>query len=393
MWIKQVLNATEESESPVRYFYWSAISAISAVARRNIYLDKYYYILYPNLYVLLVGESGLRKGVPISLAQKLVSKINCTRVLSGRGSIQGIIKNLSQTFTLPDRSLITDAIGFLVSSEFDAMLVKDDSAFTLLTDLYDTHFKTDWKNIIKVAGTDHLKNIYLSLIGASNETNLMSAIPKNAIGGGFVARTIIVLEEKRRLLNDLTERPKVIPDYDALAKRLFEISNIKGEFKYDNLGKELYQHWYASFMKVESMDKTGTLERIHDTILKVAMCISLSRKNDLVLLKDEIEEAIEECLNCTAGMKKVFLGSGEHSLAKPTAMVLKMLIINPEHKLSRKRLLTELYGTADAYDLDRIIDTLSQSGAIDSYQNGKDVYYIMKNEIVNQYSRIIKEMN
>lgn len=393
MWIKQVMSSTEESESPSRYFYWAAISAISAVARRNIYLDKFYYILYPNLYVLLVGESGLRKGVPIALAQKLVSKINCTRVISGRGSIQGIIKNLSQAFTLPDKSLITDAIGFLVSSEFDAMLVKDDSAFTLLTDLYDTHFKTDWKNIIKIAGTDHLKNIYLSLIGASNETNLMSAIPKNAIGGGFVARTIIVLEEKRRLLNDLTNRPKVIPDYDALSKRLFEISNLKGEFKYDNLAKETYQQWYASFMKVEGMDKTGTLERIHDTILKVAMCIALSRKNDLVLLKDEIEEATDECLSCVAGMKKVFLGSGEHSLAKPTAMILKMLIIHPEHKLSRKRMLTDLYGTADAYDLDRIIDTLSQSGAIDSYQNGKDIFYVMKNEIVSQYSRIIKEMN
>lgn len=391
-WIKEVMESTNESESPERYFYWAAISTISAVCRRNIYLDKYFYKLYPNIFVLLIGPSGLRKGVPISLAQKLVEKVHCTRVISGRGSIQGIVKDLAKAYTLPDSSIIKDAIGFLVSSEFDSMLVQDDSAFTLLTDLYDTHFKDDWKNIIKVAGTDHLKQIYLSLLGASNETNLAHAIPHNAVGGGFVARTVIVLEEKKRRLNPLTERPVRVPDYDKLSERLFKIANLKGTFTYSPEGKLFYEQWYEQFMNLENSDPTGTLERIHDTVLKVAMCISLSKKDELVLDKDDIEEAVEKCVECTAGMKRVFLGHGEHALAKPTAKVLKLLLTAPDNQLLRKKLLIALYGEADSLDLDRIMDTLVQSGAVESFNTSQGALYKMPIDVVNKYIRLRKEI-
>ena len=392
MWIQEVLDATEESESPERYFYWAAISAISAICRRNIYLDKYFYKLYANLYVLLIGPSGLRKGVPISIAQRLVEQVHCTRVISGRGSIQGIVRDLSKAYTLPDSSIIKDAIGFLVSSEFDSMLVQDEIAFTLLTDLYDTHFKDDWKNIIKVAGTDHLKNIYLSLLGASNETNLSHAIPHNAIGGGFVARTIIVLEEKKRLLNPLTERPLRVPDYDKLSERLFKIANINGIFTYSPEGKKFYEDWYTDFAADETKDPTGTLERVHDTVLKVAMCISLSKKDELVLDKCDIEEAVEKCLECVPGMKRVFLGHGEHALAKPTAHVLKILLVAKDNQRTRKQLLSDLYGEADCVDLDRIVDTLVQSDAIESFKTPQGVLYKMKAKVVSQYLRLRKEI-
>ena len=392
-WINEVLEATEESESPERYFYWSAVSAISAICRRNIYLDKFFYKLYPNIFVLLIGPSGLRKGVPISMAQKLVEKVGCTRVISGRGSIQGVIKDLARAYTLPDKSILTDAIGFLVSSEFDAMLVNDDQTFSLLTDLYDTHFKEDWKNIIKVAGTDHLKQIYLSLFAASNETNLAHAVPHNAVGGGWVARTLIILEERKRRLNSLTERPKKVPDYDKLSKRLFEIANLKGAFTFSPESKSLYDSWYNDFARDENSDPTGTLERIHDTILKVAMCISLAEKNELILERSDIEQAIDKCLECTTGMKRVFLAHGEHSLAKPTMKVLKILIVAKEHQKLRKSLLSELYGEADAMDLDRIIDTLTQAGAIESINTPNGVLYKMPDKIAERYVNFKKEIN
>jgi len=119
------------------------------------------------------------------------------------------------------------------------------------------------------------------------------------------------------------------------------------------------------------------------------MCISLSYKNDLVITESDLEEATWRCMDTIIGMKKVFLGSGEHSLAKPTAHVLRILVTKPEHKISRLKLLQALYGEADAIDLDRIIDTFNQSGFIDLLNVNGEIWYQLKIEVVNQFKTIV----
>lgn len=391
-WIKEILKSTASSEAPERYFWWAAVSAISAVTRRRIFLERWHYKLYPNLYVILVGPSGLRKSIPISLAQKLVERVDCTRVFSGRASIQAIIRELGKAYTLENKQIITDSIGFLLAPELDNLLVEDDHAPNLLLDLYDTFTKDKWKNILKSTSTDNLKNVYLTMFGASNETNLSLALPKSTTQGGLLARMSIVLEERKRLLNPLVRRPQFIPDYEELSKRLFEVSNLQGEFRWDNSVGEHYENWYNSFMTLESLEKTGTLDRLGDTVLKVAMCISLSYKNDLVFLKDDIDEAIFRCQECQTGMRKVFLGSGEHSLARATAHVLRILITRPNHMISRGKLLTQLFGEADVVDLDRIIDTLVQAGAVECIKQGmEEMVYKMSDETVSKFGRFVEE--
>src|SRR3954467_13696876 len=98
-WVERVLQSTEGSESPREYYYWGALAAISAVVANNVYLDRFYYKLWPNIYVILVGRSGLRKGPPIQLAKSLVEEVNNTRVFAGRSSIEAIIDQLATATT------------------------------------------------------------------------------------------------------------------------------------------------------------------------------------------------------------------------------------------------------------------------------------------------------
>ena len=100
-WIDKLLTATEESESPRDYYFWAGLAALSAVSANNIYLDRYFYKLWPNVYVILVGRSGLRKGPPIALAKILVEAVENTRVFAGRSSIEAIIAELATARTSP----------------------------------------------------------------------------------------------------------------------------------------------------------------------------------------------------------------------------------------------------------------------------------------------------
>src|SRR5215831_3140840 len=145
-WVSDILKITKlSSESPRKYWYWAGLSAISAVVNNKVYLDKFLYKLYPNIYVLLIGKSGIRKGPPVVFAKDVVDMVDNTRVFTGRVSIQAVLGNLQSAVTKQNgKAPIVDAIGMLASTEFASFLVQDPSALTILTDLYDGHSNPKW---------------------------------------------------------------------------------------------------------------------------------------------------------------------------------------------------------------------------------------------------------
>jgi hypothetical protein len=90
-WLTDLVDVFAESESPERFFYWSGLAVLSATIRKNIFLDRHIYKLYPNIYVFLVAKSGMKKGIPVRNAKKLLELLGLTRVISGRNSMPKIL--------------------------------------------------------------------------------------------------------------------------------------------------------------------------------------------------------------------------------------------------------------------------------------------------------------
>ena len=133
-WLETLLASTSEAEAPSRYFWWSGLCAISAVIRKRVFLQRgAFYKLYPNIYVALVSaRSGLRKGIPIMIAKKLVSDLDSVRVISGCSSIQAMIKELSMQQTFKSGAVVNEAQGLMISDEFESFLT-DSRLNSLLT--------------------------------------------------------------------------------------------------------------------------------------------------------------------------------------------------------------------------------------------------------------------
>jgi hypothetical protein len=394
-WIDLVLNSTEEAESPRRFYYWSAICTLSAIVSPNIYLDRFYYKLSPNLYVFLVGESGIRKGPPITLAASLVKQMDCTRVIKGRSTIQGIIKVMGTASTLKDGTVLADSRAFLAIGEFGSGLIKDPQGVTVLMDLYDTFYNEDWDNTLATVPVNKLVKPCITFFAASNEANLEGALPVEAIEGGFIARTLIVEEKKRRTINSLAFRPASMLNTKDLCQYLFELKKVKGEMIYDNGAATYYHEWYNSFVENAPKDKTGTINRITDTILKVAMLIQLSKEPALVLKTESIEEAIEECLKTISGMKRVTMGYGKGELSAATKSILTTLIKKFPEGVKRSTLLSNHWGEFDSVDLDRIIENLDQSQAITISITGddkkKEYEYKLKLDVYIKYTEYLEK--
>src|SRR4030095_8566455 len=230
-WLEEIVAQHSELESPLSFWYWSALSAISATVKDNVWLSRQFYNLYPNIYVMLHAKSGLKKSSPISAAKQLVSAVNNTNIISGRASIQGILKKLGTAQTRPGGHVVTKATAFICSSELTSSLVDDPAVTKILTDLYDRNINIgDWESLLKMENFN-LKNPTVKMLTATNEAMGEDFFSRKEIQGGYIARTFIIYESKRNRINSLLRPLKNPPNYNQLAEYLKEIAKLKGEFR------------------------------------------------------------------------------------------------------------------------------------------------------------------
>lgn len=393
--VSSVLYYTKDSESPKSYFYWASLAAVSAVLKDKVWVDRFTAgKIYPNIYVLLVGKSGLRKGPPVNLAKYLVNQVNNTKIYAGRVSIQGVVADLSKAKTHenggPPR---TDAHGFLVAPEFSSFIIKDPDALTILTDLYDRHhWEQGWTYLLRNSPEEKLNRPTISMIGASNEIHLRDALPKNAIGGGFIARTCIIHATKKSNVNASVDRPQDTIPLPSLVQELATIAKCQGEFKWNQKAKDIYKGWYERLQVRPDFndDTTGTMERLHDHVLKTAMLISVARKQDLVLEVDDIRESISVCQSfMPASRRMTLLQAGEAKSAPGTSVLILELISRPEHSITRAEALQKHWAHFSAPELDAIVEDLQAQKAVKieavRTSKGIEVLYTLNPEVLKRY--------
>lgn len=394
-WLESILDDTSHIESPKSFVYWAALCAVSAVINNKVFIDKDgAYNLYPNLYVLTIAASGLRKGWPVALSKRFVSKVNCTRVISGRSSVQAIVKDLSQAKPMPGGKLIKDAIGYINSGEFSTSLVKDPDALTLLTDLHDGQYNPEWTNNLKGSGKEELKNVCVTLLGAMNQTHFNDMIGVKEISGGFIGRCIVVLEEKRRVKNALIRKTGRKIDYDYYTDYLKKASALEGEFVLEEKAMKYFEDWYEAFEPELIEDRTGTANRLNDTILKVAMCLGVARRCDLVIPIEIMKEAIDVTLENSSGIQRILVSGGANGTSGATAeyavklkLFLADLIRAPGYVVERQKTLQKHYGEIDKWDLDRLVEHLIESGGIIVFKEGNNTMYRLTEKAIEALTK------
>jgi hypothetical protein len=396
-WLDLVVESNANNEAPERFFWWCGLATIAAIIRDQVWLDRHYYLLFPNIYVLILSEkSGLKKGVPIAMAKRLVRAIDNTKLIIGQSSIQGIIKELSSQFTEANRSVKTGAQGILIASELAASMTEDPTTWSILTDLHNTHEHkaTGWTKTLKGSPKEELTDLCLSVLIASNKRLFEDTIKAKDIEGGFIARTFIVAEAKRKMINSLVTKPEGIISDEVLLEYLRLIKGVKGPFQWTKDGGDYYTSWYDKLDAImnSSDDRTGTLERLGDQVLKAAMLISLSKGFDLKLKLEDIQESIIRCEECVSGIRMIE-SSGRSSISPIVARVIQLLVAAPEHKLSRKAIQRVLRFDADHMELDRTVETLLGAGVIDQpfRDSSREITYKMTEETYKMYTRFKKE--
>src|ERR1700676_662765 len=328
-WIQDIIADHSDVETPESWIYWSLLFTISSVAA-NAYTLKTLsgkVIYYPNVYIILLGDSGKGKGYPVNLAKRFLLEADVTRVIAGRSSIQAIIKEASTTRSVPGKAIITDSRAAVINGELSSAIIGDPQALEILTDLFDRNYHDKpWVNLLKGDGAERLKEPYFTCLFGSSPAHFYNSIPQHNIQGGYIGRNLVIYEEKRardlELLNpegDNTDNnwfiDKAIPCY---VPHLQNIAANTMRLIPEESARKFYNNWRTNWRINETKfnDKTGYISRVPDHVLKTAMCLCLSRyENHGIIIESDINEAIGKITGLIYASTKVAEGNGIDPLA------------------------------------------------------------------------------
>lgn len=398
--LDELMDSTKELESPTNFWYWSGLAAISAVIQDNVWLGRgemkdstaTFYNTYPNIYVMLHADSGLKKGPPVALAKNLVGRVKGIKIISGRSSVQGMLLELGtqQSETEPGGKIkINKSAAFIASSEFSSSIVEDKAAMTILTDLYDRNWNEgDWRSLLK-SEKFTLKDPIITLLVATNEAHFDDFIGLKDVNGGFIGRMFVIAERHTATLNPLIYELEKVPNREELAKYLIELNKLRGPFASlrESAAGKTYHDWYMEFYKSihehKIADDTGTIQRFGESVLKVAMLLALSKSPTLVIDNLTMLEAISKCEQLIGNVRRTTMGKR----GKATNVHLKNLILNEilnrePHMITREMLMKKYwmhYNSAE--ELGEIMKDFGQMNLIKVENRGETVIYVMDDAV------------
>jgi hypothetical protein len=271
------------------------------------------------------------------------------------------------------------AEGIAVVDELATMI--DTNAFKsgmipILTKLYDCE---DFQYETRGRGLEDISNPCLSILGGSTLHWIKESIPLVAIGGGFTSRVIFVYRDQVEKLipwpskNDTNDKLKedIIHDLNLIAK-------LRGPFAFDAAAKKFYSEEYVNFINnskfYNNKNLSGYAGRRHIIILKLSMIVSASEREERLVTEADVKLAISILQNAEETMPSVLAQISSEPIGDVCEEVLS--IIKHNKSIGRRELLTQMRHKLVARDLDVILDTLSEMGAIQSQVDGKDIIYV-----------------
>lgn len=382
-WLSGYLKYTENSEPPLAYHTWCALSMIAAALQRKVHLRWGFEKIHPNLFVILVGPSGrARKGVALGIAKSMLMNISGLAVSpesSTREAIISAMKRAVSNYEDPSDGKIKFHCSLTAfSEELSVFLGQNDIKFLAnLTDWYDS--KDTWSYETVGRGRDSLQGLCFNLLGATAPDWLQSMLPQEAVGGGFTSRVIFVVEERKGKSipkHQLTVEELALEE--ALTRDLERISQLAGAFQFSPEGEQAYVSWYeqqdkelaAGRAAVEDPRFAGYCERRATHIRKIMMLMSASRGDDLIIERDDFDRALSVLKTAELKMHQTFGGLGQAKYAAATEKVIQY--IRTLGITTRSVLLAKFYRDVDSSTLKLIEEVMMQMKVVKITLNPKD---------------------
>jgi len=372
-WLLSYKEYTAGTEPPPHFHLWVGLSTLSAVVGRKVIVNMGRIPVVPNLYVMLVAPPGeCRKGQAIKFSYPFLDAAGVRKV-SDSTTREALIKELADTrriYALGEGARFMSAMS-IVSEELGSLLRNSPGdMLTFLTDIYDCKHPWEYKTKGRTEGrrTDKIYFPFVSFLCGTTPTYVAEHFPKEAIGEGFTSRAILVYCDKRgekHAWPEMTNKQKELEE--DLILDIQTIENLHGEMEVSEEAKELFIYWYEKAMDKERIIAdprfTPYYSRKHRHVLAVAVLLSISSSENLVLNENHLTQAIELLNLIEPLMPKAFAGLGRNPLAAVTEQIITFAAAKGSFSL--KEIVKEFIKEASIFEIEQIMSSLKLQGLVE----------------------------
>lgn len=332
-WLTAYVQYASFSEAPAKMHFWSGVSAIAGALRRKVWLDMGYFKWTPCFYIIIVAPPGVvSKSTTAAIAMDLLRDVPGIKFGPQMVTWPALVKafaDATEEFGVGegiDTQWMPMCALTIESSELGNLLNPDDrDMIDLLVTLWDSK-QGPFNKATKTSGKDEVVNPWINLIACTTPAWIEGNFPEYMIGGGFTSRCIFVYAEKKEKLvayPSMEIPPGIGEVRQALLQDLEHISNcIVGEMKIDSealeWGKLWYQKHYEAGPPTHLNDErfAGYLARKQTHMHKLAMVLSASRGDDMIVKIEDLATARKMLNDIEKDMPKVFdrIGRSEQSI-------------------------------------------------------------------------------
>lgn len=337
-WIDSYMRYVENTEPPLIFKKWCAVSVIAAALQRKCFLDWGHNIMYPNLYVVLTAPAGrARKGTAMKSARPFLDHLDLPLSAEAvtRESLIRIMKDSEAIIPMEDGPAITHSSLTVFSAELTVFLGYNNLKLMAdLTDWFDC--ADDWTYQTKNQGTDHIKGVFLNLLGATTPELIRSTLPNDAIGGGFTSRLIFVYaakKEKAIPFPFLDESTKVLQE--KLKADIEAIHRLQGAFRTSPEFLDIWKEWYTAngekspFGMSHTRQLDSYVERRPTQLLKLSLIMSADRSSKCVIEAQDFRRALALLEETEVDMPNALGGIGTNPNADMTFRMIQMINEKP----------------------------------------------------------------
>lgn len=358
----------QNSEPPAVFHAWSSISAISALLGKKCFVPQGHFTVFPQLYVVLVGDAGSRKTTAMDVARKLVEMVEEVPIAPDSATRESLIDEMSDSKVCAE--LNGRDVSYWQSSAFVSELEQflggrhiNQAMVGFLTAIWDRDI---FKERTRKGGNVIVHNPYFTMLGCCTTSWMNDKLKQDVISDGFSRRTIFALGTK---LSNLVPWPVTsAASMEAKTKLAMEVKRIfaiKGQFQITKEALVIYSTYYQQ-MREEGKKYSEKVQNYfsskHVLLLKVAMCISAGVSSNMLIDSAVLNAALAFLASSEKHLDDVFSGVGRNELKAQADKILNR--IKTAGTMRRAELLLLSYDDVNLLEFGQIIETLIASEQI-----------------------------
>lgn len=305
-----------ETEPPAIFHRWSIIPALGALLGRKMWFPFGTNRLFPNHYVMLVGDPGTRKSTAIKRATKLIATAGYTDFSGQRSSKEKFLSDLAgideepinvprgkgsginvlASLNLPGADMLEDGVSsrpaemFIANDEFNNFIGVGNLDFqSLLGELWDwDEPDRPYKQRLQTRKSVQIYQPTISILGGNTPTGFAECFPLASIGQGFMSRLILVHSEPsgRKITFPPPPPPELVT---KLVGFLHEMQRVcVGEISLDEEAASALDTIYKGWTEMEDTRFRHYSTRRFTHLLKLCMIVCAARLSMRMTLMDVI---------------------------------------------------------------------------------------------------------